>query len=113
LIVFERGTLGEVYNLGGGAPRTNLDVTERLMALCDRSYATHAQHVTDRPGHDRRYALDCTKAHGLGWAPNADFTTGLGDTVAWYRENQAWWRPIRSGAFAEYARVQYAGRGKA
>ena len=108
--VLEHGTLGHVYNLGGGNPRTNMAVTRALLRLCERSETTHMRHVLDRPGHDRRYALDARKAHALGWRPRVDFDDGLADTVQWYRENESWWREIKSGAFAEYYRTQYAHR---
>ena len=111
LHVLERGELGNVYNLGGGNPRTNLEITQRLLAACGRAFDTHVRHVLDRPGHDRRYALDSSKARALGWRPRHDFETGLAQTVAWYRENEAWWRPIKSGAFLEYYKRQYAERG--
>jgi dTDP-glucose 4,6-dehydratase len=81
--------------------------------MCDRSFSTHVTHVKDRPGHDRRYALDSAKARALGWLPLRDFDTALAQTVAWYRENEHWWRPAKSGAFAEYAKIQYAERGSA
>jgi len=110
LTVLERGNEMNVYNLGGGNPRTNLELTESLLAHCGRSFATHVRHVTDRAGHDRRYAIDCAKARALGWEPRRDFTAGLRDTVGWYRENEQWWRPLKSGAFAEYYKTQYAGR---
>jgi len=111
LSVLESGLDGEVYNIGGGNPRTNLDITKRLVELCGRSYDTHVRHVLDRPGHDRRYALDCAKAQTLGWSPQHDVELGLAATVDWYRNNEAWWRPIKSGAFAEYYKLQYAERG--
>ena len=112
LSVLDRGADGEIYNLGGGTSRTNMEVTQRLVELCGRSMETHARHVTDRPGHDRRYALDSSKARALGWVPERDFEAGLAETVDWYRKNEAWWRPIKSGAFAEYYRTQYADRGR-
>jgi dTDP-glucose 4,6-dehydratase len=111
LHVLEHGALGETYNLGGGNQRTNLEITERLVNACGRSMATHVEHVLDRPGHDRRYALDSSKAHRLGWTPRRDLDSGLAETVAWYRENEAWWRPLKSGDFAAYYRRQYAERG--
>jgi len=111
LHVLEHGDDMHVYNLGGGNPRTNLEITERLLELCGRTFETHVRHVIDRPGHDRRYSLDCTKARGLGWAPKNNFENGLTETVAWYRENPDWWRPIKNGQFAEYYRRQYAERG--
>ena len=69
------------------ATRDNLEITEVLLELCGRTLDTHVQHVTDRPGHDRRYSLDCAKARGLGWRPRIDFERGLAETVAWYRDN--------------------------
>ena len=111
LHVLEHGDDMHVYNVGGGNPRTNLEITERLLELCGRTFETHVRHVVDRPGHDRRYSLDCTKARELGWVPQNDFERGLAETVAWYRENPAWWRPIKNGQFAEYYRRQYAERG--
>ena len=106
--VLEHGTPGEVYNLGGGNSRTNLEITQELLRLTGRSWADSVRHVTDRPGHDRRYALDSAKARALGWSPRVDFATGLADTVAWYREREDWWRPIKSGEFRDYYRRQYA-----
>jgi dTDP-glucose 4,6-dehydratase len=106
--VLEHGTPGEVYNVGGGNSRTNITITRELIRLCGRSYEESVRHVTDRAGHDRRYALDCTKLHELGWSPRTEFANGLAETVSWYRENEAWWRPIKSGEFRDYYRRQYA-----
>jgi dTDP-glucose 4,6-dehydratase len=111
LHVLERGEAGNVYNLGGGNPRTNREVTERLVALCGRSWETHVRFVDDRAGHDRRYALDCKKIRALGWEPRRPFDDGLAATVRWYVGNAAWWRPLKSGAFKAYYRRQYAERG--
>jgi dTDP-glucose 4,6-dehydratase len=108
--VLEHGELGEVYNLGGGNSRTNYDITQHLLAQTGRAWDTHVRHVTDRPGHDRRYCLDASKAHALGWRPTVDFLTGLSETVAWYRANEHWWRPTKSGEFRAYYERQYAGR---
>lgn len=106
--VLEHGAPGEVYNLGGGNGRTNLEITQRLLQLTGRAYEESVRHVRDREGHDRRYAVDSTKARALGWEPRVPFENGLADTVAWYRENEQWWRPIKSGEFREYYRRQYA-----
>jgi dTDP-glucose 4,6-dehydratase len=111
LAVLERGEDANVYNIGGGNGRTNLEITRRLLDLCGRSFESHVEHVLDRPGHDRRYALDNTKARALGWKPAHDFESGLADTVRWYRENESWWRPIKNGTFADYYKRQYAERG--
>ena len=108
--VLEHGTLGEVYNVGGGNSRTNYEITQQLLAHTGRSFDTHVRHVKDRPGHDRRYSLDASKARALGWAPRVDFTTGLADTVSWYRANEAWWRATRSADFDRYYERQYASR---
>lgn len=110
LHVLERGKLGNVYNIGGGNPRTNIEITRMLMSGCGRSMHTHVRHVADREGHDRRYAINCAKAHALGWRPQVPFEQGLCDTIAWYRENEAWWRPLKSGEFLSYYKRQYAHR---
>jgi len=68
------------------------------------------RHVADRPGHDRRYALDTAKLRGLGWEPQTSFTEGLAATVDWYRRERAWWEPLKSGEYREYYRQQYAER---
>jgi dTDP-glucose 4,6-dehydratase len=106
--VLEHGTPGEIYNLGGGNSRTNIEITKELLRLTDRAFEESVKHVTDRAGHDRRYALDCAKAHALGWSPRTDFAEGLAETVRWYRRNEGWWRPIKSGEFREYYHRQYA-----
>ena len=108
--VLDHGALGEVYNIGGGNGRTNMEITKTLLELTGRSYATHVKHVQDRPGHDRRYSLDASKAHALGWKPRVDFKEGLEATVAWYRANEAYWRAIKSGEFKAYYEKQYATR---
>jgi len=108
--VLEHGTPGEVYNIGGGNGRTNLEITQRLLDLTGRTFEESVRHVEDRAGHDRRYALDCAKAQALGWSPRVGFEEGLAETVAWYREHDAWWRPIKSGEFRAYYQRQYAHR---
>ena len=110
-LVIERGTEGEVYNVGGGNEVTNIELTKRILALLDRP-ETLIRPVTDRPGHDRRYCLDTTKLRGLGWQPQAKFEDGLRDTVNWYRQNEWWWRPIKQGdpAFKAYYARQYGDR---
>jgi dTDP-glucose 4,6-dehydratase len=111
LHVLEHGDDGEIYNIGGGNPRTNLEITQRLLELCGRAFETHVRHVTDRAGHDRRYALDSSKIRKLGWAPRREFEAALRETVDWYRANERWWRPLKSGDFAAYYARQYAQRG--
>lgn len=104
------GEPGNVYNLGGGNPRTNLEITRRLIEGCGREMESHVKHVVDRPGHDRRYAVDSSKARALGWAPQVPFEDGLRSTVEWYQANEPWWRPLRSGEFLDYYKRQYARR---
>ena len=108
--VLEHGELGNIYNIGGGNARINLDITKILIVECARSMETHVRHVEDRAGHDRRYAVDTSKARALGWAPRVDFEAGIRETVKWYRENEAWWRPLKSGEFLDYYKRQYAHR---
>jgi dTDP-glucose 4,6-dehydratase len=108
--VLEHGTPGQVYNIGGGNGRTNLEITRRLLDLTGCTFEQSVRHVEDRAGHDRRYALDCERAHALGWSPRIGFEEGLAETVAWYREHTAWWRPIKSGEFRAYYKRQYAHR---
>ncbi|TXS52194.1 dTDP-glucose 4,6-dehydratase [Streptomyces sp. uw30] len=97
-LVLLRGGAGEIYNVGSGNEQTNLALTERILTLCgaDRSMI---RHVTDRKGHDLRYSLDDRKIREeLGWAPRTSFEDGLAATVAWYRDNPQWWRPVRDAA---------------
>jgi dTDP-glucose 4,6-dehydratase len=99
LQVLERGEVGGVYNIAGGSSRTNLELTRVLIEHCGRSTATHVTHVADRPGHDRRYAVNAARVRALGWKPRITFDEGIARTVAWYRANETWWRPLK----AEYA----------
>jgi dTDP-glucose 4,6-dehydratase len=111
LHALEHGQDGHIYNIGGGNPQTNLEITQRLLGYCGRSFDTHVRHVEDRAGHDRRYALDCSKLRKLGWSPKHDFLPALKATVDWYRDNESWWKPLKAGDFASYYARQYAGRG--
>ncbi|MGZ6313970.1 MAG: dTDP-glucose 4,6-dehydratase, partial [Candidatus Limnocylindrales bacterium] len=90
------GSPGEAYNCGGPDECENLAVVHRLLELTGRDESL-IEYVTDRPGHDRRYSLSSEKVRALGWEPEVRFEQGLADTVAWYRDNEEWWRPIRSG----------------
>jgi len=110
-LLIERGTPGEVYNIGGGNLVPNVDLTRRILALLGRPESL-VQPVPDRPGHDRRYCLDTSKLRGLGWEPSVPFEGGLEATVDWYRANEWWWRPIKQGdpAFRTYYEQQYGRR---
>jgi dTDP-glucose 4,6-dehydratase len=93
------GRAGEIYNFGGRSERYNIDVTHTLLELCGKPRSL-IRHVTDRPGHDRRYAVDCTRAETeLAWHPTVSFEEGLASTVTWYRANAEWVSRVRSGAY--------------
>lgn len=107
-MVFERGEPGETYNIGGDAERTNIDVVQTICSILDllqprvdgRPYASQITYVTDRPGHDHRYAIDPSKiGNTLGWAPSVTFETGIERTVRWYFDNQGWWQDILDRAY--------------
>jgi dTDP-glucose 4,6-dehydratase len=104
--VLERGTPGEVYNAGGPDELPNIDVVKRILELSDAEESL-IEHVSDRPGHDRRYSLSSSKVRALGWEPRVRFAEGLQETVSWYRDNAWWWEPIRSGEYREYYERQY------
>jgi dTDP-glucose 4,6-dehydratase len=106
---FRHGQPGTVYNLGGGNERENLVVAEAILAQLGKSRSL-IRHVQDRPGHDRRYAVDCSRLQGIGWRPRVDFDAGLRSTVEWYVNNQAWWRKIKSGEFRAYYETAYGQR---
>jgi dTDP-glucose 4,6-dehydratase len=98
----ENGGPGEVYNVGGGNERTNLEITSIILDELGLDESA-IRRVTDRPGHDRRYSLDCSKMHALGWKPTVDFEHGLRETIRWYRDNRWWWEKIKHGT-EEFAR---------
>jgi dTDP-glucose 4,6-dehydratase len=105
--VLAQGEAGETYNLGrGDEPISGNLVAETVLRLTGAS-PTLVQPVLDRPGHDRRYALDSGKARSLGWQPEVGFESGMAETVKWYREHQDWWAPIKSGEFLDFYRRNY------
>ncbi|HUG54181.1 MAG TPA: dTDP-glucose 4,6-dehydratase [Vicinamibacteria bacterium] len=106
--LLERGRPGEAYNVGGGNEVANIDLTHRILSLVGRPESL-IRRVPDRPGHDRRYSLDCSKLRGLGWQPQVPFAEGLAATVAWYREHEPWWRPLKEAdpAFREHYQRHY------
>ena len=97
-LVLERGRPGEVYNIGGGTELSNRELTTLLLAACGADW-DRVEHVTDRPGHDRRYSVAFDKIQAeLGYAPSIDFPAGLAETVTWYAENRSWWEPLQERA---------------
>jgi dTDP-glucose 4,6-dehydratase len=105
-IVLERGEAGEVYNVGGPDELPNIEVVKRILELTGRDESL-ITYVTDRPGHDRRYSLSAERTEALGWKAAVGFDEGLESTVAWYRDNEDWWAPIRSGDYREYYERHY------
>ena len=115
--VLESGRVGEVYNIGGWNERPNLEVVRTLCAVLDQesprpgggSYAEQITFVKDRPGHDRRYAIDARKIESeLGWRPAETFETGLRKTVRWYLEHAEWVRQVTTGEYRNWIATQYA-----
>jgi dTDP-glucose 4,6-dehydratase len=107
--VLLRGEPGQIYNVGGGNERENITVAEQLLAYLGKP-KTLIRMVQDRPGHDRRYAVNCEKVRRIGWQPTISFDAGLKATVEWYSRNESWWRPIKSGEFRQYYEEQYRRR---
>ena len=114
--VLEAGTIGETYNIGGWNEQTNISIVQKICALLDErrpradgtSYSTQITHVKDRPGHDRRYAIDARKIEQqLGWRPAETFETGIRKTVDWYLENAEWVTQVQSGAYRDWVNKQY------
>jgi len=119
--VLEKGRPGEVYNVGGWNEKANLDIVHTVCALLDelrpkadgKSYREQINFVTDRPGHDRRYAIDARKIEReLGWKPVETFETGIRKTVQWYLDNQGWVANVQSGSYRDWVEKNYAGRAK-
>ncbi|MEI6033772.1 MAG: dTDP-glucose 4,6-dehydratase [Verrucomicrobiae bacterium] len=117
--VLEAGTLGEVYNVGGWNEKANIEIVHTICDMLDgirprpdgQSYRAQIQTVTDRPGHDRRYAIDAGKIEReLGWHPSETFDSGIRKTVRWYLENLAWTANVQSGAYREWVEKNYSGR---
>ncbi len=100
-LALRRGRAGEVYNFGGRSERYNIDDTRTILRLCGKTESL-IRYVTDRPGHDRRYAINCDKAESdLGWRPTVPFEQGLADTVGWYQTHTTWIERVRSGAYRD------------
>lgn len=110
LAIVSGGRPGEVYNLGGRSERANIEVVKEILRQLGKPESL-IQFVKDRPGHDRRYAIDCSKAESeLNWRPKWAFAKGLADTIAWYREHVEWWRRVRDGSYQEFYDQWYGGR---
>jgi dTDP-glucose 4,6-dehydratase len=107
--VLRHGLPGEVYNIGGGQEQANMQIAEKILAVLGKP-ASLIRHVSDRPGHDRRYALNCEKLRRLGWQPGRQLDDGLKATVLWYRDNRRWWQPLKSGDFRAYYDRVYGAR---
>ncbi len=117
--VLAAGRVGEIYNVGGWNEKPNIEIVKTICSLLDElrprsdggSYQTQITYVQDRPGHDRRYAIDASKIEReLGWKPAETFATGIRKTVQWYLENQAWVTHVQSGAYREWVQTNYADR---
>ena len=108
-LVLHQGNSGEAYNIGGENEQHNIDVIRLMLRILGKPESL-MRRVTDRPGHDKRYALDTSKLRALGWAPCRDFESALRETVDWYIKNEWWWRKIKSGEYLEYYKAQYGER---
>lgn len=110
LLVLEKGTPGEVYNVGGGNEWTNIEIVKLILETLGKPDSL-IKHVADRPGHDRRYAIDFTRIEReLGWRPRVNFAQGIKDTINWYVKNKSWWGRIKSGEYQKYYEKTYGWR---
>lgn len=108
--VLERGRAGEVYNIGSHNEKPNIEIVKTILGHLDKP-SSLIRHVQDRPGHDRRYAIDPAKMNSdLGWAPKQTFEAGMSSTIDWYLANRTWWERVKSGAYREYYEQQYGHR---
>ena len=109
-LVMRKGRVGEVYNIGGHNERANLDVVKTILKALDKPESL-ITYVKDRPGHDRRYAIDPTKIHNeLGWLPETSFDVGIDRTIRWYLDNRSWWEEILAGDYQNYYEKMYGNR---
>ncbi len=107
--LLEKGKPGEVYNISAGSECTNIEITNFILEELKKP-GTLIKNVKDRVGHDRRYSIDCSKIHSLGWQPKIDHTNGLRDTIKWYLDNRDWWSKIKTGEYLKYYTEQYVNR---
>jgi len=104
--IYRHGQVGEVYNIGGGNERTNLEITEYILKKLEKP-RTLMVFVKDRLGHDRRYSLDCSKLRELGWSPTTEFEDAMDQTIRWYVQNRWWWERLKSGEYLEFYKKNY------
>lgn len=106
-LILHQGKIGETYCLGGNSEKANLEITRLILSTLGKGEEV-IEHITDRKGHDRRYAIDFSKIKNeLGWQPEIKFEDGIKSTIEWYKNNQDWWRRVKSGEYAEYYKKQY------
>ena len=108
-VALHKGEPGEAYNVAGENQQHNINVVKMMLELLGKPESL-IKHVPDREGHDRRYAMNCDKLRALGWQRQYDFESALKATVEWYKNNESWWREIKTGEYLEYFKRQYAGR---
>lgn len=109
-LVLHKGKIGEVYNIGGNNEKKNIEIVKLILENLGKSESL-IEYVKDRPGHDRRYAIDSTKIQEkLGWKPKYTFETGIAETIKWYLENKEWWKRIKSGEYLDYYEKMYRNR---
>lgn len=108
-MILHKGKTGEVYNIGAGDEKTNLEITKMILAALEKK-DNNIEFIKDRPAHDWRYAIDSSKLRALGWLPKYDFGSALKKTIDWYKNNEKWWKPLKSGEYAEYYEKQYKKR---
>ncbi len=105
-VILHKGKIGEIYNIGSGEEKTNMEITKIILKEFGKG-VSQVEFVQDRPGHDFRYALDTSKIKKIGWKPKYTFEKAIKETIKWYRENEWWWKKLKSGRFSEYYNKQY------
>jgi dTDP-glucose 4,6-dehydratase len=109
--VLNKGTPGEVYNIGGNNELNNRQLVQKILDAMGKKWDESVEQVKDRPGHDRRYAIDASKMRReLGWSPKHKFDEAIRTTIEWYRTHETWWRSIKSGEYMKYYEQQYVKR---